>query len=59
MILCRHYRGRGCFESMGAGLPMEIGDIAFKVWSVSLSVSEHRVVIDVSLLDAWPQVAAC
>ena len=28
--LCRYYRGRGAFESMGAGLPMQPGDIAFK-----------------------------
>jgi hypothetical protein len=27
---CRYYRGRGAFESMGAGLPMAPGDIAFK-----------------------------
>ena len=27
---CRYYRGRGAFESMGAGIPMEPGDIAFK-----------------------------
>ncbi len=26
----RHYRGRGAFESMGAGIPMAPGDIAFK-----------------------------
>lgn len=26
----RYYRGRGAFESMGAGLPMAPGDIAFK-----------------------------
>jgi 2,3-bisphosphoglycerate-independent phosphoglycerate mutase len=26
----RYYRGRGAFESMGAGLAMEPGDIAFK-----------------------------
>ena len=26
----RYYRGRGAFESMGAGLHMEPGDIAFK-----------------------------
>ena len=25
-----YYNGRGAFESMGAGLPMEVGDIAFK-----------------------------
>jgi 2,3-bisphosphoglycerate-independent phosphoglycerate mutase len=26
-----YYRGRGAFESMGAGLDMQPGDIAFKV----------------------------
>ena len=26
----RHYRGRGAFESIGAGLHMAVGDIAFK-----------------------------
>ncbi|CAI5530556.1 unnamed protein product [Closterium sp. Naga37s-1] len=26
----QHYRGRGAFESMGAGIPMQPGDIAFK-----------------------------
>ena len=27
----RFYRGRGAFETMGAGLDMAPGDIAFKV----------------------------
>ena len=27
---CRYYRGRGAFESMGAGIEMQPGDIAFK-----------------------------
>lgn len=27
----RYYRGRGAFETMGAGLEMIPGDIAFKV----------------------------
>uniref|UniRef100_H3GHD3 Metalloenzyme domain-containing protein n=1 Tax=Phytophthora ramorum TaxID=164328 RepID=H3GHD3_PHYRM len=27
---CGHYRGRGSFEAMGAGLPMNKGDVAFK-----------------------------
>ena len=27
----RYYRGRGAFETMGAGLEMRPGDIAFKV----------------------------
>lgn len=27
---CRHYRGRGSFEAMGAGLHMDPGDVAFK-----------------------------
>lgn len=26
----RHYRGRGSFESLGSGLEMNLGDIAFK-----------------------------
>eukprot|EP00698_Gefionella_okellyi_P022457 TRINITY_DN7450_c0_g1_i3.p1 TRINITY_DN7450_c0_g1~~TRINITY_DN7450_c0_g1_i3.p1 ORF type:complete len:342 (+),score=51.82 TRINITY_DN7450_c0_g1_i3:133-1026(+) len=26
----KYYRGRGCFESMGSGLEMQVGDIAFK-----------------------------
>lgn len=30
-VLFRYYRGRGAFESMGAGLEMKPGDIAFKV----------------------------
>jgi 2,3-bisphosphoglycerate-independent phosphoglycerate mutase len=25
-----HYRGRGSFEAMGAGLAMDKGDVAFK-----------------------------
>ena len=29
-VLGRYYRGRGAFESMGAGIPMQPGDIAFK-----------------------------
>ena len=27
---CSHYRGRGSFEAMGAGLKMSKGDVAFK-----------------------------
>ena len=30
-VLFRYYIGRGAFESMGAGLEMKPGDIAFKV----------------------------
>ncbi|KAI3868315.1 hypothetical protein MKX03_000226, partial [Papaver bracteatum] len=26
-----YYRGRGAFESMGTGLAMQLGDIAFKM----------------------------
>ena len=29
-VACRYYRGRGAFESMGAGLQMQPGDVAFK-----------------------------
>lgn len=28
--MLQYYRGRGAFESMGAGIEMEAGDIAFK-----------------------------
>ena len=33
LVLCSlsFYRGRGAFESLGAGLDMREGDIAFKV----------------------------
>ncbi len=27
---CKVYRGRGAFETIGAGLPMSVGDVAFK-----------------------------
>ncbi|KAK6128819.1 hypothetical protein DH2020_037455 [Rehmannia glutinosa] len=43
-----YYRGRGAFESMGAGLAMSPGDIAFKVHAFSfpsskvLYATEHR-----------------
>lgn len=38
-IFCvRYYRGRGAFESMGAGLPMAPGDIAFKSNFATLNV---------------------
>jgi len=30
MCMARYYRGRGAFESMGAGIAMQPGDIAFK-----------------------------
>ncbi len=30
MCMARYYRGRGAFESMGAGIAMHPGDIAFK-----------------------------
>lgn len=33
----RYYEGRGAFESMGAGLDMIPGDIAFKVIDLSFS----------------------
>lgn len=29
-LFCSCYRGRGAFESLGAGIPMSPGDIAFK-----------------------------
>lgn len=34
-----YYRGRGAFESMGAGLAMLPGDIAFKVYFEFLKIS--------------------
>ncbi|XP_022861641.1 uncharacterized protein LOC111382013 [Olea europaea var. sylvestris] len=34
-----YYRGRGAFESMGAGLAMSPGDIAFKVCGLPFSLS--------------------
>jgi len=38
------YRGRGSFESMGAGLPMEPGDIAFKCNFATLDEQTNIVV---------------
>ena len=37
-----YYRGRGAFESMGAGLAMSPGDIAFKVCVLNLSLPSCR-----------------
>ncbi|GJT81495.1 putative 2,3-bisphosphoglycerate-independent phosphoglycerate mutase [Tanacetum coccineum] len=34
-----YYRGRGAFESMGAGLAMAPGDIAFKLYLEKLAVN--------------------
>ena len=34
--MCRLYRGRGAFETLGTGMDMRSGDIAFKVLSLSL-----------------------
>lgn len=42
-----YYRGRGAFESMGAGLAMAPGDIAFKVGTLFL---ERRIAARVALL---------
>lgn len=39
-----HYRGRGAFESMGAGLHMEPGDIAFKCNFATLD-RDRRIVV--------------
>lgn len=36
-----YYRGRGAFESMGAGLPMAPGDIAFKVRPAPTGFPRH------------------
>eukprot|EP01006_Ploeotia_vitrea_P022117 TRINITY_DN54532_c0_g1_i1.p1 TRINITY_DN54532_c0_g1~~TRINITY_DN54532_c0_g1_i1.p1 ORF type:complete len:429 (-),score=16.91 TRINITY_DN54532_c0_g1_i1:451-1737(-) len=38
-----HYRGRGSFESMGAGIDMEAGDIAFKSNFATLDVPTNTV----------------
>lgn len=42
----KHYRGRGAFESMGAGIPMSPGDIAFKsnfaTYNPETGIVEHR-----------------
>ena len=38
-----HYHGRGSFESMGAGLPMDEGDIAFKCNFATID-SQSRIV---------------
>lgn len=37
-----YYRGRGAFESMGAGLAMSPGDIAFKV---SITFCSHFILL--------------
>jgi 2,3-diphosphopglycerate-independent phosphoglycerate mutase len=42
-----YYRGRGAFESMGAGLAMAPGDIAFKVGTLFLV---HKSVAPVALV---------
>ena len=36
---CRYYKGRGAFESMGAGIEMRPGDIAFKCNFATLDTS--------------------
>ncbi len=41
---CRYYRGRGAFESMGAGIDMAPGDIAFKCNFATLDTT-NKVVI--------------
>lgn len=41
----RVYRGRGAFESLGAGLEVEDGDIAFKSNFAVLSESQTRIVM--------------
>ena len=40
---CRYYRGRGAFESMGAGIDMKAGDIAFKSNFATLNTSSRIV----------------
>jgi len=50
-----YYRGRGAFESMGAGLAMAPGDIAFKVGSpflgtlISLGSSYELALVQISV----------
>ncbi|KAL7746008.1 hypothetical protein RI367_008686 [Sorochytrium milnesiophthora] len=40
----KHYRGRGAFESMGAGLAMQPGDIAFKSNFASMDIPARHVI---------------
>lgn len=45
-----YYRGRGAFESMGAGLAMSPGDIAFKVGVCSCPIFPSLIlIIDIDL----------
>ena len=45
-MLYRHYKGRGSFETIGAGLDMDPGDIAFKsnfaTWNPQTNIVEFR-----------------
>lgn len=43
-LSCRYYRGRGAFESMGAGIDMAPGDIAFKCNFATLDTSSGMVI---------------
>lgn len=48
-----YYRGRGAFESMGAGLPMSPGDIAFKVNSFpSFFFSKRKILASCTVTPA-------
>lgn len=40
----RYYRGRGAFESMGAGIDMAPGDIAFKCNFATLDTATKMVI---------------
>ncbi|KAK9901638.1 hypothetical protein WJX75_006034 [Coccomyxa subellipsoidea] len=56
-----HYRGRGAFESMGAGIPMQPGDIAFKCNFATLDPSSGIVVsrrADRKFEDIGPRLCA-
>lgn len=41
---CSHYRGRGSFEAMGAGLAMNKGDVAFKCNFATVQKVRSRLV---------------
>ncbi len=57
----RYYRGRGAFESMGAGIDMAPGDIAFKSNFATLDPASGRVLrrrADRRFEDLGPQLCA-
>lgn len=49
----KYYRGRGAFETMGSGIDMQVGDIAFKCNFAHL----HNGIVKLRRVDRYAQLS--